>query len=306
MKILFVTDIHGSNLCYRKFLNALKIYGVDVGIMLGDLTGKLLIPFVEKAGGGWQTKFLGRNLEIDTEEELAHTKKTVETCGYYWKHFEQDEFSEYKQDPERLDRLFRRLMVERMEEWMRLGEERLRGQPYKMYVAPGNDDHFEVDEVLDSSDVVINANDRVVHIGDHEMVTFAWTNPTPWDTPREKPDEELEPMLEELIAQVSDVKNAIFNFHAPPYGSSLDLAPELTEDLIQAADRKIHVGSRAVTNMIDKYQPMLGLHGHIHESRAIQNWGRTVLMNPGVAEGYPPGGVSGARGLPPGGQGVDR
>ena len=48
MKIFFVTDIHASNVCYRKFLNALKIYDVDVGILLGDLTGKMLIPLVEK------------------------------------------------------------------------------------------------------------------------------------------------------------------------------------------------------------------------------------------------------------------
>ena len=52
IKIFFVTDIHGSNHCYRKFLNALKAYNVDVGILLGDLTGKVMIPLIEKADGG--------------------------------------------------------------------------------------------------------------------------------------------------------------------------------------------------------------------------------------------------------------
>jgi Icc-related predicted phosphoesterase len=281
VKIFFVTDIHGSNMCYRKFLNALKIYDVDVAILLGDLTGKMLIPFVQKAGGGWETTFMGRNLHIETQEELDKLKKTIEMVGYYWYHLTPDRFQALKADSKGLDTLFKRLMIERLREWMVLADERLAGTDYKVYMAPGNDDHFEVDEIISESATIISANDRVVMVGEHEMVTFAWTNPTPWDTPREKPDEELEPMLEALIAQVKDVKNAIFNFHAPPYGSSLDLAPELTEDLIQAADTKIHVGSKAVTKMIEKYQPMLGLHGHIHESRGIQKWGRTVVMTPG-------------------------
>jgi Icc-related predicted phosphoesterase len=201
--------------------------------------------------------------------------------GYYWYHLTPDVFQALKADPKGLDALFKQLMIERLREWMVLADERLAGTDYKVYMAPGNDDHFEVDVVISESATIIDANDRVVMVGEHEMATFAWTNPTPWDTPREKPDEELEPMLEALISQVKDVKNAIFNFHAPPYGSSLDLAPELTEDLIQAADTKIHVGSKAVAKMIEKYQPMLGLHGHIHESRGIQKWGRTVIMNPG-------------------------
>jgi len=148
-------------------------------------------------------------------------------------------------------------------------------------MAPGNDDHFEVDTVIEDSKVIVNCNDRNVMVGGHEMVTCSWANPTPWNTPREKSDEEMEPMLEALISKVQDKSNAIFNFHAPPYGFALDLAPELNEDLVQAADRKIHVGSRAVANMIQKYQPLLGLHGHIHESRGAQQIKKTLIVNPG-------------------------
>lgn len=88
-------------------------------------------------------------------------------------------------------------------------------------------------------------------------------------------------MLEELCAKVKDKPTSIFNFHAPPYGFALDLAPELSKDLVQAADRKIHVGSRAVAKMIDKYQPLLSLHGHIHESRGAQKLKKTLTINPG-------------------------
>ncbi len=281
VKIFFVTDIHGSNVCFRKYLNALRIYKVDVGILLGDLTGKMLIPLIEKPGGGWMTTFMGQLTEANTQDELEKLKKTIEMVGYYWVHLTQDEFKYYKEDSKRSDELFNRLMIERLKEWIALADERLQGVPYKMFMAPGNDDHFEVDEVISSSKTIVNANDRVVMVGDYEMATFGWTNPTPWDTPREKPDEELQPMLDELICKIHDIQNAIFNFHAPPYGFALDLAPELTKDLIQAADRKIHVGSRAVAYAIQKYQPMLGLHGHIHESRGVQRAGRTTIINPG-------------------------
>ncbi|NPV87588.1 MAG: phosphoesterase [Anaerolineae bacterium] len=281
MKIFFVSDIHASNHCYRKFLNALKIYKVDMGILLGDLTGKLLIPLVEKAGGGWETNFLGNPVEAHTEQELTELKRQIEMVGYYWKQMTPDEFEDLRQHPEKQDALFHELALQRLREWMALADERLAGSGLKLYMAPGNDDVMEVDDIISDSEVIVNCNDRVVMVGEHEMVTFAWANPTPWDTPREKPDEELQPMLEALIAQVKDVKNSIFNLHAPPYGFALDLAPELTKDLIQAVDRKIHVGSRAVANVIQKYQPFLSLHGHIHESRGIQKVGRTTMINPG-------------------------
>ena len=281
IKIFFVTDIHGSNVCYRKFLNALKAYKVDVGILLGDLTGKVLVPLVERAGGGWETTLMGTHTEVNTAAELAELKKTVEMLGYYWVHQTPDEFRTHRDDSGKVDVLFKQLMLARLEEWIALADERLAGTSFKVYMAPGNDDHLEVDQVIEDSAAIVNCNNRNVMVGNHEMITFSWTNPTPWNTPREKPDEELEPMLEELVAKVQDKKNAIFNFHAPPYGFALDLAPELTKDLIQAADRKIHVGSRAVAKMIEGHQPLLGLHGHIHESRGVQKIRRTTIINPG-------------------------
>jgi len=281
IRIFFVTDVHGSNVCYRKYLNALKIYNVDVGILLGDLTWKMLIPLIKRPGGGWQTTFMGQNMEIDTEDELEKLKKTIEMVGYYWVNLEFDEFQVFKENPQKLDELFNKLMIERLKEWIVLADERLIGSSFKVYMAAGNDDHFEVDQVIEDSAVIVNCNNKNVMVGDHEMITFSWTNPTPWDTPREKPDEELEPMIETLIATVKDKSNAIFNFHAPPYGYALDLAPELTKDLVQAADRKVHVGSRAVAKMIEKYQPLIGLHGHIHESRGAQKIKRTLIINPG-------------------------
>jgi len=281
VRIFFACDIHASNTCFRKFLNGLKIYKVDTAILLGDLTGKLLIPLVEKSGGGWETNFMGRPVQVETQEELANLKKLIETVGYYWIQMTADEFDVMSKDHHQQEELFRRLALERLTEWMALADERLSGSGIKVYMAPGNDDVLEVDDIIADSVAIVNCADKVVMVGDQEMATFCWTNPTPWDTPREKPDEELEPMLEALIGKIRKVDWAIFNFHAPPYGYALDLAPELTKDLIQALDRKTHVGSRAVAKMIQKYQPFLSLHGHIHESRGIQKVGKTTMINPG-------------------------
>jgi Icc-related predicted phosphoesterase len=281
IRIFFVTDIHGSNHCYRKYLNALKVYNVDVGILLGDLTGKVLVPLVEKASGGWETTLMGTHVDVSTQEELDKLKKTIELLGYYWVHQTPDEYKVFKEDPKKVDALFKQLMMTRLKDWIALADERLAGTSYKVYMAPGNDDHFEVDQIIEDSKTIVNCNNKNVMVGDHEMITFSWANPTPWNTPREKTDDELEPMLEELIAKVKDKSNAIFNFHVPPYGFALDLAPELSKNLIQAADRKIHVGSMAVTKMIEKYQPLIGLHGHIHESRGAQKIKRTLIINPG-------------------------
>ncbi len=281
IKIFFVTDIHGSNTCYRKYLNALKVYNVDVGILLGDLTGKVLIPLIEKGHDCWETHLMGQYTEVTGQEELNKLKKTIELMGYYWVHQTREEFQAYKADPKKIDALFKELVLQRMKEWMALADERLANSTYKVYMAPGNDDYMEIDDIIADSSAIVNCNNRNVQVGDHEMVTFSYANPTPWNTPREKPDEELEPMLEELVAKVQDKGNAIFNFHAPPFGFALDLAPELDENLTQAADRKIHVGSRAVAKMIEKYQPLLGLHGHIHESRGVQRIRKTTIINPG-------------------------
>src|SRR3972149_4805282 len=144
LRIFFVTDIHGSNTCFRKYLNALKAYSVDVGLLMGDLTGKVLVPLVEKAGGGWGTHLMAHPTIATTETELAELKKTIEMMGYYWVHQTPEEFNAFKQAPGKVDALFKQKMLERLQEWIAPGDERLAASGHKVYMAPGNDDHLEV------------------------------------------------------------------------------------------------------------------------------------------------------------------
>jgi Icc-related predicted phosphoesterase len=281
IKLFFATDVHGSNVCYRKFLNALPIYGADVAVLLGDLTGKVLVPMVEKGPGKWECTLMGQYREVNGADELAAIKKVVENAGYYWVHQTREEFDDTRADPAKIDVLFKSLVFNRIQEWLDLADERLEGKPYEMYMSPGNDDWLVIDDMIDNAKLVHPCDKRVVMIENHEMVTSSASNPTPWDTPREMDEESLEKHLRELVSLVKNNETAIYNFHVPPYGYSLDLCPKLSDDLTMAAEEKIHAGSIGAKRVIEEYQPLLGLFGHIHESRGAQKAGRTLLINPG-------------------------
>jgi len=284
IRLFFVTDIHGSNVCYRKFLNACvheRGYHPDVAILLGDLTGKVLVPLVQKGADQWECTLMGQHRDILTREDLASTKKVIENAGYYWVEQSRTEFEETRSDPAKIDALFKSLVFKRVREWLDLADERLAGKPPEMYMCPGNDDWYVIDDMIDNATLVHPCDQRVVMIGSHEMVTSSASNPTPWDTPREMDEESLETHLRELVAKIRHQETAIYNFHVPPYGYSLDLCPKLDEKLTMAAEEKIHAGSIGAKRVIEENRPLLGLFGHIHESRGAQKAGRTLLINPG-------------------------
>ncbi|MBN1629588.1 MAG: metallophosphoesterase [Thermoleophilia bacterium] len=285
LKLFYVTDIHGSNVCYRKFLNALPIYGADVAVLNGDLLGKVLVPLVEKAGGRRECHLMGQYTEMTTPDEVAATKRVIENAGYYWVEQTREEYAAVKNDQAAIDALFKKRAVERIEEWLTLADERLAGKDTTVFICPGNDDWWEIDDMIIRSKTLRPCDDTVVEFDGFKMVSSSRSNPTPWGTPREGPEEELTEYLEQLCQKVGnsprDFENVIFNFHVPPYGYSLDLCPKLDANMRMAAEEKIHAGSLGAKQVIEKYQPLLGLHGHIHESRGAQKAGRTLLINPG-------------------------
>jgi len=299
LKIFFACDIHGSEMCFKKFLNALRLYKVDVGILSGDLSGKMINPIVKQCDGTYTCNFLGKEIVVRTEEELLRLKKRISMTGNYYYVTTPEEMKNLMAEGKtimgridekvkkiylgkgKVDELFRKLSLERLKEWIRLAEERLKGSGIQMFMSPGNDDLFEADDIIDSSSYVVNADSRKVYVGDHEMVTLSWANPTPWDTPRECSEEELAERIEALVSEIDNMETAIFNFHVPPFGTKLDVGPALREDLTPIPGEVANVGSTAVLEAIKKHQPLLGLHGHIHESRGIQKIGRTTCVNPG-------------------------
>lgn len=288
--IFYATDLHGSTICFKKFINAAVYYAskgrpIDVVIMGGDVAGKLIVP-VLKRNGHLKSYLTGMDYDMTTDEEFAAFKKACETLGVYPHVFEQDEYTAFAEDPERQDALFHEVVFARLREWVEFAETRLEGQPITCYLSPGNDDFWEVDEILATSTKLIVPEGKCLRIDEeHEMVSSGLANLTPFDCPRDLPEEELLARFEQMMAQVEDFEHCVFNLHVPPYASGLDDAPALDKDLKpQIGPQGVvtaPVGSTAVRTVIEKYQPMLALHGHIHEGRGSAKIGRTLCLNPG-------------------------
>ena len=286
-RVFFTSDVHGSEVCFLKFLNAAKFYQAQVLILGGDITGKMIVPIVRQPDGTFTSEFLGTPQTLRTTDERESLEKNIRNSGYYPYTTNPEEAQALSNDKKLLDELFSRVMVEGIKRWVHIAEERLKGTNVKCYISPGNDDRLDIDDILKSSPVVLYPEDQVVSIDEHhEMITTAWTNPTPWKSPRETTEERLAQMIELMTGKVQGMDSCIFNLHCPPYDTPLDVAPELDENLKPKVSggggvSTIHVGSLAVRQAIEKNQPLLGIHGHIHESRGFAKIGRTLCLNPG-------------------------
>jgi len=285
IRLFFCTDLHGSDVCFRKFLHAGNAYKANVVIMGGDCTGKMLVPVVSDGNGSYTVEWLGATKTFRDDTELATQEKHITNNGLYPVRMTQEELEKLSNDPEALSERFHDVMLHRLREWIALAEERLADSGLEVIFVPGNDDEFNIDKVLTTSKMIAAPEGHVIRIGDgrHEMLNLAWSNKTPWDTPRECSEEELAEKIRVLAEQIEDMDRAIFNIHVPPYGTGLDTAPELDGGarLKRGGAITAPVGSTAVRDAILEYQPLLSLHGHIHESRATQKLGRTVSINPG-------------------------
>jgi len=282
VRIFFATDIHGSEVCWRKFLNAGKFHKADVLIMGGDMTGKAIVPIVAN-GSGWELELQGQHVSLSTEDEVRAIEKRISDRGYYPVRLTRDEVDAWAGDPDMVDARFKAEMLANVERWMALADERLAGSGIRCIVSPANDDIFEIDPIIERAELVELGEGNTIALDGFSLVSTGWANPTPWNTFRELPEPELRARIDGLVAQVADPHRAIFNFHAPPYGSNLDNAPKLDADMryVSGGQALIPVGSTAVRESILAYGPPLSLHGHIHEGKGAVKLGATLAVNPG-------------------------
>lgn len=284
--LYYASDIHGSEKCWRKFLNAGPFYKANILIMGGDVTGKGIVPIVVQPDGTWKGRFLGRDVVCRTDEEIAQLESDIRFNGMYPYRCEPEELQAVADDPARQAELFDQLMAKTFGHWLDIAEEKLAKSGLPCYVMPGNDDTWVIDAVFRDDGRVRNCDQKVIDLGEgYSLLSLGYANPTPWDSPRELPEEQLAERIDALAAQVPDMSRAIFNLHVPPYQSELDTAPlldgELRPQRMGGQPIMVPVGSTAVRAAIERYQPMLGLHGHIHESKGAKKIGRTLCLNPG-------------------------
>jgi uncharacterized protein len=289
MRIYFATDIHGSEVCWRKFLNAARFYGADTLILGGDVSGKAVVPVVARPGGGFLIRqFSGE--QVLTREEAEQAENRIRDMGFYPYRTTDEEVDEIWENPEATHAIFLRLMRETLARWLDLAAERLAGTGIRLFAMTGNDDPPELQGMLRGSPVLTEAEDNLLDLGEGiTMISCGYSNPTPWHTPRELDDDELHRRIEKMAGWVGRPERAIFNLHVPPARSAIDKAPALDGSLKPVVKGGAvvmqSVGSEAVRRVLEAYQPMLGLHGHIHESRGAVRLGPTLAINPGSEYG---------------------
>jgi Icc-related predicted phosphoesterase len=286
--LFFATDLHGSEVCFRKFVAAAKFYGAQLLVLGGDVTGKLVVPIVRRPDG----RFVAQERLLDGERAVEELERRAAAAGQYTVRLSAEEHQRYQADPDAVQALFERLMCERLERWLRYANERLEGSEVRIVTAPGNDDPWVVDDVIreHGGERVLLAEGEIVEVAPgHELLSSGWTNVTPWNTPREYPEEAIRPHLDELCDKLERPETALLNLHVPPYDSRLDTAPLLGQDLkvrtSMGAQVTAPVGSTAVRAVLEERQPLLSLHGHIHESGGAVRIGRTLAINAGSEYG---------------------
>jgi len=284
-RVFYVTDIHGSDRMFYKFINAAPIYKAQVLIIGGDIAGKTITPIIQ-TNGSYSVNMRGTQRTITCDEDLEVMKREIRAVGDYPYVTTEDGWQDVTSDPTKMDKLFDRLITESIETWCKTAELRLKASGVRVIVNRGNDDPLIVKEIVLRSGFVEFPDEKVIMVGGLEMMSLGYSNMTPWKLPGDLPEEELEKKIEDLVCQMKDVRKSIFNIHVPPYNTHLDVAPKLDKDLkpVLASGGQpemVNVGSVAVRRAIEKYQPLVGLHGHIHESRGLAKIGKTMCFNPG-------------------------
>jgi Icc-related predicted phosphoesterase len=287
-RFLFSTDFHGSETIWRKFLNSAKIFDLDALILSGDMTGKLMIPIIERSDGRYDAVLQGEEFVL-TKDEIPEFSKRCRMITYIPHITTPEEVTRISEDETYREDLFETLEQDVIRHWLSLIPDRVPPE-CKVILSPGNDDKLSIDDVIyaEMANIpnLIFGEEKVIRLDeDSEILCFGWSNPTPFDSPRECSEEEMEERLEKVASQVEDTDTAVFCIHVPPYDAIIDYAPLLTDnlsyDMHHGRVEMVPVGSTAVRKVIEKYQPLLGLHGHIHESPGFVHIGRTQCLNPG-------------------------
>jgi Icc-related predicted phosphoesterase len=294
-RLFFATDVHGSEPTFRKFINAGKFYDVDVLVLGGDITGKMMIPIIALGNNTYRATLQSQVHHLQ-KDDLPEFMTRLAKLGFYSSEMSESEYSGLTADPARIEHLYLEKANQRLTDWMAWAEGKLAGSNLRCYVTGGNDDPEAVIQTLNqgASEHIIPCEEKLVSLSDegHTMISLGYSNPTPWKTPREIEENQLEKKIATAFQGINDCEKLVFNMHVPPVDSTLDTCPKLDVStdpptMITSGGEPVWfgAGSQAVRTAIEHHQPLLSLHGHIHESRNVIKIGRTTAVNPGSEYG---------------------
>lgn len=285
-RIFFATDVHGSDRCFRKFLAAAKTYNADALILGGDVAGKAIVPIVSRGDSEFSYSFQGAVATV-TGDNLSEVEAMMNFNGFYPHVTEQTEVDRMTEDPAYVVRIFEETIQEQVAGWCDLAAERL-ADDVRCVITPGNDDPQVIDGVLSAAPRIECPELATVELGPVFLSSLGNTNRTPWDTDREFDEDQLADQIRAMVDGFTN-RPLVFNFHCPPYNTGLDTAMKLDDDFRPVLSRgnpvEIPVGSTAVREAIKAFEPVAGLHGHIHESAKAAKLGPTWIFNPGSEYG---------------------
>jgi Icc-related predicted phosphoesterase len=289
-RIFFSVDVHGGTGVWKKWLKAPEIYQADTLMFCGDLTGKVLVPLIKQDDGSYFLNY-GAPRTLRTQAEVQEAKTTLEMGGMYPYECTQKDVDEFRVSKRKVAEVMKLLMTQRLRDWIEMLLQNIDPKKLKAVIMPGNDDALEVDDIIKEYEDrgVVWPLDNVIEVGGFETISLSEVNITPWNSPREVEEKDLAKKIDILAGKLTDPSKAIFNFHAPPHMTAIDVAPKLSKSLTPIMGpggvEMIHVGSKAVKDAIKRYQPLLGLHGHIHEAGGMDKVGKTPVLNPGSEYG---------------------
>ncbi len=282
IRIIFTSDLHGSNACFRKLLDAAKEYKVNAAFVGGDISGKFLTKIRRISAFEFEGELAGKAEKVRVGDELVRLESDIaNTGGYSIRVNPGDSWADSSFDEE----IAKIKSRQRLQTWLWWAERAFKPANIRLLFICGNDDPWELDEVIAASHFAENPETSVIEVNGYEVIGESSCNKTPWNCPRDMSEEEIEKRLRSRISSVKNSNRTIFLVHTPPYNSGLDEAPKLDPTLTiqhKAGHTLMQpVGSTAVRTLITEFQPLLSLHGHVHESPGFVQIGRTLCCNPG-------------------------
>ncbi|MHB1908008.1 MAG: metallophosphoesterase family protein [Nitrososphaerales archaeon] len=260
-RFLFASDIHSSETVWRKILGYAKSSDLDV-VIGGDLcSSDLDIRFAIDEGS--QRFKLGEESggKIVNRDGLVAFQDRTRSKGSYCALVTRREYTELKHNKPKMEKLFKDVAVRELEKSFAEAESKLSRSGRKIYLLCGNDDYQEAADFVANykSKVIVPFEDRFVELGSsHELlIGLGQSNPDPSGIlhfPRQREEYEIMQVLRKISKGV-EMSKTILVTHPPPHGTKLDVI-----------DSGEHIGSTSVRQFIEEFEPIIGLHGHIHES----------------------------------------
>ena len=139
------------------------------------------------------------------------------------------------------------------------------------FAVPGNCDPREIIDTIEHSDTVCLHGNQI-NLGKMTIVGVGGSNPTPFGTPFELTDKQIDDLLHGAISKMEKTVHNVLLTHAPPF--------EVLDTI-----KGEHVGSQSIRRHMKEFD--LVCCAHIHEQRGVMDVDGVKIVNPGAAmDGY--------------------